>query len=463
MKQLFQTTDTFRNSLRFRLIVASVIIELLMLALMIGNNLRQADRHLTALTQARIDELAETFSVAVGPVLAARDHASLRSLVDRLVALPDVTYLEVHDRDGRTLVAAGETAHGGDDMVRHAEVKVDLYGQVYGFLHYGLSLAALQRARHELLVQGIVIAAAEIFLTVAALSVVAVLLTRKLENLTRASVRFAAGDYATVVGIKGNDEVAALSAAFNAMSAAVREQFKRLEDNAVVLRRSNAELSRMADISAHHLQEPVRRLISYSQLLELRAGGALSSEAADCVATIVADARRLKRLLVDLQAYASLDIDPTAAGTRVDLGRCAADAVVRLRALIEECGGEITVKALPSVVGNPVQLTALFLHLFENALDHRSPERPPHIVVSASRTDHSEMVAVRDNGPGIPPDYRDQVFDLFTRLDSQSGGTGIGLAMVKKIVESHGGHVWIEPNRPAGTSVNFVLPAPDRP
>ena len=464
MKQIFQSTGNFRKSLRFRLIVASVVVELIMLALMITNNFRQSSQHLAELTQSRMDEIAETFSISLAPSLAARDYASLHSLVGRLVALPDLAYLEVRDRDQRVIASARQDLAANrqqarDDAVQDAQSTITMYGQVYGTIHYGLSLAALNKAKHDLLVQGLAIALAEIILTIAALSSIAILLTRRLENLTRASVRFAAGNFETVVGIRGSDEVAALSAAFNTMGAAVKEQFQRLEENAVVLRRANSELGRLAEITAHHLQEPVRQMVSYSQMLQKGADPALTPESQQFLGYIVYGAKRMKRLLLDLQAYVEVDINPTSGGKAVDLGHCAEKAWAELGRRAGECDAKIRIGQLPKVLGNKAQLTAMFLHLFDNALEHRRPDRPPRITVLASKAGDSEIISVRDNGIGIDPAYATRVFVLFERLESGGNGTGIGLAMVNKIIESHGGHVWIEPNMPQGTSVNIALPS----
>ncbi|RAU20054.1 hypothetical protein CU669_20475 [Paramagnetospirillum kuznetsovii] len=467
MKPLINGLERFRNSLRFRLIVGSVLVEVVMLAVMIGNTLRQADLHMGELTRARSKEMAETFSVALAPPLAAQDLASLRSLVDRLASLPDVTYLTVTDRQGRPLSAAGHQPEilpepdqepKSDAGQLHARADLELFGQIYGRVNFGLSLEALRRAEDSLLRQGLAIAVAEILLSVLALFSITLILTQRLDLLTRASVRLAAGDYEAVVGSKGNDEVAMLSAAFNAMSQAVREQFRRLDDNAVVLRRSNAELSRMAEVMAHHLQEPLRRVVSYAQLLERRLGERQEPDVRDCLGFIVDGALRMRRLLSDLQAYLAVDIDPRAHGRMVNLEQCAQQAVAKLMPVCNKMGGWVDVGPLPSMVGNGNQLRAVFQHLIENALEHAGPDERPLIRISATRADGHHVVSVSDNGPGIPAEYHKRVFSLFERLEADTQGTGVGLAMVRKIVESHGGTAWAEDNHPTGLTICFSLP-----
>jgi signal transduction histidine kinase len=467
-----EKTDTFRKSLRFRLIVASVLVEVVMLSLMIGNNIRQTGLHLTALTQARATELSETFSVSLGPPLAARDHASLRALVDRLAGLPDVVYLTVSDLSGRTLAAAGDVpaslpapdpAVDSSRQDFHARAGIELYGQVYGHLHYALSLEALHRASREALIHGLAIAAVAIAMTIAALSWIAILLTRKLENLTRASVRLAAGDYGALVRIRGEDEVAALSTAFNAMAAAVREQFERLEDNAAILRRSNAELARMAEVTAHHLQEPLRRVASYSQLLKKRCAHRLDQEETEFLGYVVDGVLSMKRLLVDLLEYASVDVSPLPKGATADLAKCAAEAVLVLRSALDAAEARVEIGALPEIPGDAVQLRMVFQHLIGNAVEHRLVGQAVTITVSASPIASGIVLCVRDTGPGISPAYHDQIFELFERLDVTTQGTGVGLAIVRRIAERHGGHAWIESTPPHGTAVCLALRAKPAP
>ncbi|CAA7614099.1 ATP-binding protein [Magnetospirillum sp. UT-4] len=469
MKLLIDRSDSFRKSLRFRLIVASVVVEVVMLALLIGNSMRQANLHLGAMTQARVAEMAETLGIALGPPLAARDHASLRSLVDGLVTLPDIAYLAVTDRDGRTLAGAGalpsplpppdSSVVATEAAVHDAVAPIVLYGQTYGDLHYGLSLEALRRAKRDVLIQGVAIAAAEILLSIAALASLTLLLTRRLENLTRASVRLAAGDYGTEVPIRGNDEIAALSAAFNAMADAVRSQVVRLEDNAVVLRRSNEELRKMAEVTAHHLQEPLRRVVSYSQLLKRRYGEELDADARDFIDYVVEGAVGMKRQLIDLQAYVAIDIEPVTAGSVADLGECVRLACTTLRKPIETAGAAIEIGDLPRVPGDARQMALLFEQIIGNSLTHGVEGRAPRITVNAARSNGTYVLCVADNGTGIPPEYHKQVFELFERLDVDARGTGIGLAMVRKIVERHGGHAWIETAPTGGAVVCFTLRA----
>lgn len=468
MEQILARTDSYRRSLRFRLIIATILVEVVMLALLVGNSLRLANLHLTGLAEGRLAELEETFSISLAAPLAARDHASLRSLVDRLVSLDDIAYLVVLDPAGQRLATAGDapsplpppdpsvSATGG---IHHAVVTVEVFDQVLGTLRYGLSTEFLARARRDLLAQGLTIAAIEVLLSAVALSTIAFLLTRRLETLTTASVRIAAGDYRALVPVGGDDEVAALSRAFNAMASAVRHHIDELRRSAEVLRSSNEELGRLAEVTAHHLQEPLRHVASYAQLLSSRYQGRLDPEADEFIRYMVEGVQQMKAMLVDLQAYIAIDVSTLPEAARADLAACLTEARHDLAATLAAAEATVEAGPLPVVHGDHAQLTMVFRQLLENAALHGG--REVGIKVHAERLNGKVTVCVSDDGPGIAPDDRAQVFELFR---GKTHGTGIGLPTVKKIVRRHGGHAWIQANGNRGASLCFTLLAePARP
>lgn len=469
MKPLIHKAERYRRSLRFRLIIGSVLVEVVMLALLLGNTLRLSETHLTRMAGDRLREVEETFSIALSVPLAARDHASLRSLADRLVGLPDVSYLVITAPDGLRLVEAGEppavlpppdAAVTADKPAHHAVLTIDLFGQPVGRMHYGLSTAFLVRAKQELFTQSMGIALAEVLLSVIALSTITVLLTQRLDALTSASVRIAAGDYHSVADVRGNDEVAALSAAFNTMASAVRDHVSELQKTAANLKASNADLARLAEVTAHHLQEPLRHMVSYSQLLNHRYRGRLDAEADEFLRYLVDAARQMKAMLIDLQEYIALDTSDLPSGASANLAACFAEARRSLSSLIRDSGAEIAAAELPVVHGDAQQLTQVFAQLLHNALTHRQPDTPPKVTVVVEPTDGGRVsIRICDNGPGIDSSHYAAVFDLFRRLDGHSHGSGVGLPMVKKIVLRHGGTVWMAAAGEHGLCVGFTLTA----
>jgi signal transduction histidine kinase len=223
-----------------------------------------------------------------------------------------------------------------------------------------------------------------------------------------------------------------------------------------VLARTTRELERVTYISAHHLQEPIREITSYAQLLARDCSGQLSGATAEYLDYLVGGAQRLKAQLDDLMTY--LDIGSRRVGVQP----------VAMNDLLEKCRSEMGAIArdsvvqegdLPSVMGDRVLLALLFRHLIDNALKfNRSPN--PRVAVGARRVaDHWEF-CVTDNGIGIPPEHGERIFDLFQRLHVQERypGTGIGLAICHKIVAMHGGRIWHEPSPGGGSRFCFRLP-----
>jgi PAS domain S-box-containing protein len=224
------------------------------------------------------------------------------------------------------------------------------------------------------------------------------------------------------------------------------------------LARSNAELEQLAYVASHDLQEPLRMVASYLQLLEQRYGGRLDADAHEFIGFAVDGARRMQALIEDLLAYSRVGssakpLQPT---------DCAAVMQMVLRSLrraIEESGAQIQCGALPAVMGDAAQLAQLFQNLIANAIKFRGGQAP-RIAIRAEPKDGCWRFAVQDNGIGIAPEYFDQIFVMFQRLNSRStySGTGIGLAICKKIVERHGGRIWVESAPEQGAVFQFTLP-----
>jgi light-regulated signal transduction histidine kinase (bacteriophytochrome) len=233
---------------------------------------------------------------------------------------------------------------------------------------------------------------------------------------------------------------------------------ERLRATAADLTRSNAELEQFAYVASHDLQEPLRMVASYTQLLSRRYKGKLDQDADEFIAFAVDGARRMQELINDLLTYSRV-------GSRalqlqsVDLGRAVDQVVSDVGGAIADSGATITRDDLPTVQADPTQLQQLLQNLIANGIKFRRPDTLPVVHVSASRQDGAWLVAVSDNGIGIEPQYLDRIFVLFQRLHTRADypGTGIGLAICKKIVERHGGqiHVHSEPGR--GTTFEFTL------
>jgi PAS domain S-box-containing protein len=231
-----------------------------------------------------------------------------------------------------------------------------------------------------------------------------------------------------------------------------------LKDAHEELKRSNAELEQFAYVASHDLQEPLRMVSSYTQLVMKRYGERLDSDAREFMNYVVDGAARMKQLIEDLLAYSRVgtkgkDFKPVAVENALKR------AVTNLHAAIEESGAQVTHDALPTVDADEVQLAQLFQNLMGNALKFKGSERP-HVHVSAVELPNEFQISIKDNGIGIEPQYFERIFMLFQRLHTKGDypGTGIGLAICKKVVERHGGRIWVESEPGKGSSFNFTLP-----
>jgi PAS domain S-box-containing protein len=231
-----------------------------------------------------------------------------------------------------------------------------------------------------------------------------------------------------------------------------------LRESAAELARSNRELDQFASVVSHDLQEPLRTVRGFADLLQKKYAKQLDAEAGTFIKYAVDGATRMERLIKALLAYARV-------GTRrrepvpINAGEVLRQALDDLHQSIQDAVAEITHSELPTVRADPSQLAQLFQNLLGNALKFRS-ESPPKIHVDAHRDGDCWQFSLRDNGIGIDPKYHDQVFDVFRRLNRREEyeGTGIGLAICKKIVDRHGGRIWVESQPGQGATFHITLP-----
>ena len=228
--------------------------------------------------------------------------------------------------------------------------------------------------------------------------------------------------------------------------------------NAVDLQRSNEQLQQFAYIASHDLQEPLRMVASYLQLLESRYKDALDDDAREFITYAVDGATRMRGLINDLLAYSRVDAQER--NFEIIESRHALDqACDQLRSTIEESGATITQDDLPAIKAEEGLIVQLFQNLISNAIKYRS-ECPPEIHVSAQARHGEWFFSVGDNGIGIEPQYLERIFVIFRRLHSPGkySGTGIGLAICKKVVERHGGRIWAESQPGKGSVFYFTIP-----
>jgi len=232
---------------------------------------------------------------------------------------------------------------------------------------------------------------------------------------------------------------------------------ERLRQSTLEIQRSNAELEQFAYVISHDLQEPLRMVASYTQLLAKRYANQLDADADEFISYAVDGAKRMQTLLHELLDYSRV-------GTRgkpfslVNCEHVADQAMANLKIAIEECGATVSYEVLPTVMGDEGQLVRLFQNLIGNAIKFRR-EEPPHVYISALRRQNVVTFSVKDNGIGIDPQHSQSVFEIFRRLHTKEEypGTGMGLAICKKIVERHGGHISVQSQPGQGSTFHFTI------
>ncbi len=371
---------------------------------------------------------------------------------------------------GQALIEAATTTEFGalrDSIQRlQAEIYVERQQSAAAARQTGSTLVAIEIAAAAI----IVLAGAALLLLLDRM------VSKPVVNLAEQVREVAAGAYDKKITSGGSPELRTLADDVDGMRRQIaaelsevretRAQVEWVNDQLKVqaeeLTRSNRDLEQFAYVASHDLQEPLRKVASFCQLLQRRYAGQLDERADQYIAFAVDGAQRMQRLINDLLAFSRIG-RLTSGFTDVDLNR----VLTEVRSQLEVRAGadaEISWAGLPTVEGEEPLLTTLFVNLIGNSLKFRRPDVPPVIRVTAEPGEDGKewRINVRDNGIGIEAEFADKVFVIFQRLHARDAyeGTGIGLAIVKKIVEYHGGRIWLDLDVDEGTSINFTLPAP---
>jgi PAS domain S-box-containing protein len=225
-----------------------------------------------------------------------------------------------------------------------------------------------------------------------------------------------------------------------------------------ILEESNLELKQFAYIASHDLQTPLRSITGFVQLLQQEYEGKLDEQAQDWIVRTVGAVERMQTLIRDLLSYSCVDAR-SGPFTQIPFLDIVDDALILLESSIHDSGGQIDCDKLPIVMGDRSQLVQLMQNLIGNGLAYRS-DKPPHIHISAKRRGKDWIFSVRDNGIGIDPKHYEQIFEIFRRLHNQKDkpGTGIGLAVCRRVVNRHGGKIWAESEPGHGSTFHFTIP-----
>jgi signal transduction histidine kinase len=292
------------------------------------------------------------------------------------------------------------------------------------------------------------------------------IITRPLAALGREAELVGAGNFEKPVGVtRGPREIVRLGTEIDAMRERIVSELtlvegirEQLEAQALDLKRSNAELEQFAYVASHDLQEPLRKIASFCQALQRRYGNQLDERAEQYIEFAVDGAKRMQILINDLLAFSRVGRSGTE-HELVDLNPVLAEAEESLSSALKESGATVLTDELPSVRGERSLLVSLFQNLIGNAVKFRS-EQAPVVRVSVTRQGQEWQFRCADNGIGVEKEYADRIFVIFQRLHTKEAypGTGIGLAMCRKIVEYHGGRMWLDLDHKPGAEFRFTLP-----
>lgn len=273
-----------------------------------------------------------------------------------------------------------------------------------------------------------------------------------------------AGNLKYKIPIEHHDEIGYLSSAFNDMTANLQQSYqdleKRVRERTKALEISNQELEQFAYVSSHDLQEPLRTISSYVDLFNLKYEKELNSEAKEYLGFVQESSLRALQLIRELLSYASIGMAGEAA-KNVDMNEVLQKTLLNLKSSIESSGAQVTSDPLPVLPIHEIQVIQLLQNLISNAIKYRGPNSP-RIHVSAQLQGDSWIFSIADNGIGMDPKYEAEIFKIFKRLHTRKEypGTGIGLAISKKIVQYHGGEIWAKSEPGNGSTFYFSLRRP---
>ncbi|MEU0526090.1 sensor histidine kinase [Streptomyces niveus] len=434
------------------------------------------------------EDVLEPYRRGMADEAVARER--LRELVDGLDRpVADLRAVDRAAREWRADFAdpalAGQDVVGGDDVASVTGAKL-AFDRVRAALdaqqaHLGdeqrKARTAFAEARSDR-DRALVAALVAFLLTGVAITVlVHFTVVRPLDTVRAASRRVAGGDFDHAIPAHGPADLRTLAEAVEGMrlrvvselatsrsdQAELARQAAELDAAAVELRRSNAELEQFAYVASHDLQEPLRKVASFCQLLEKRYGDQLDDRATQYIGFAVDGAKRMQVLINDLLTFSRVGRVQDAQ-EEVALDAALDRALRNVSVSVEETGAVVERPAeLPEVMGDPTLLTMLWQNLLGNAVKFRHPDRAPHITVAVDRAEGADSwtFSVTDNGIGIPEEFAEKVFIIFQRLHARDAyaGTGIGLSLCKKVVEHSGGHIWIDTAHTGGARIAFTLPA----
>jgi signal transduction histidine kinase len=420
--------------------------------------------------------------------VSSADLRSMRARLENTRINPDIQYAYVVDARGLMLSDGTEAnSRRGQKLAGFADPEPSRSGSqftdvengllritspvagparnVVAYLHIGFSLQrAYDNLRHASLA-GLVVTLICLIVSFSLAVFVATSFSRPILSIVDAAKQIEKGNLKIRLNVNRNDELGVLANAINEMAEALSTQQREvsqaqdaLVQKAEELNRSNKELEQFAYVASHDLQEPLRMIASYVQLLGRRYRDKLDAEAAEYIGFAVNGVSRMQSLIEDLLHLSRVGSE----GKSFELLDChdvLGEALSMLERSISERRAIITHSPLPKLEADRAQLVQLFQNLIDNAIKY-CPNETPTVHIEASRAGRNWIFSLKDNGIGLAPDHTERIFQIFQRLHTRDEypGTGIGLALCKKIVELHGGRIWVESEVGKGSTFRFTIP-----
>ncbi len=486
----------FRDaSIRTKIIALSILIATLVLVLSTAAFVQHHVHTLQLSMQMYLETMAEVVADNSAAAVQFNDATRAQTTLDALSLQPNVVHAQTIDPAGNVLAVypvdsavlslpmnpADRPSFVADGYVHvFKSIRyIDLMSTEprSGTLYLRASLDPIQQQLRDAFLIAPLILTVCLTITVLLAFFAQRLISRPVLRLVRAVQEITAkGSFGVRVVKQSNDEIGVLIEEFNTMLAQIEARDRQLAEHrehleeqvamrtselsatAANLARSNTELEQFAYVASHDLQEPLRMVGSYLQLLQRKYQGRLDASADKYIGYAVDGATRMQRMINDLLAYSRV-MTRGKTPEPVDCEKALDDALANLERSIRESGAVVTRDPLPTIHADLSQLIQVFQNLVGNAIKYRRDEIP-RVHVAAVRQSDGWQFSIRDNGIGIEPQYFERVFVIFQRLHGRDeySGTGIGLAVCKKIVERHGGRIWVESEQGVGSTFFFTIP-----
>lgn len=449
------------NSLHVRLLAAAALVTTLTLALLLAVSSELLENGLRKQAELRMRTTGQLLQAALVTPLAEHDYATIGRIIAEAVRTGAIHYALVVDSQRRTLVDEGwgRTEHErASDIGRprqHLEAMVDIAiaDQRLGAVNYGISLAFLAETRAELLIRGAAIGGTAMLIAMLVLFWIGHRLTRPLARLTDAARQIGEGNFDAELPVKSSDEIGQLAGALRTMAEALRGRLKALEERTAELDAAVHDLESFSYAASHDLRGSIGAINAFAFLLRRDEASRLSDQGKRTLQIVERDGQHMAALLDRLLEFSRLGRLPSSRAP-VSMETLVRDVIGRLET---RQGTEIQLDALPACEGDPTLLRQVWANLLGNAFKYSRTRGAAKVAIGYD--EKSGAYFIRDNGVGFDQQYAEKIFKVFERLHSDEifEGTGIGLAIVERIVRAHGGRIWAESRLDEGTCFWFTI------